>query len=225
MKLLITVFLIAFLAPVISHSKDLKAYGKDCEKIGFKPKTPAYGKCILELSRDDITNTSQQKVEKPVEHNQTASLPAGYVRTKNIISTGAIKDRNDRTSMLIGRNDKMSMLNGSGTLVWSNNTTTADFVDGKAIYVDALKTCNAMNASSKLGFNNGWRLPSQQELSGLLNSDIEKLKLNYWRLDGTWTSEPFQNDSHFYVHLDSGMIREIFDIFSYSVTCVHESND
>jgi hypothetical protein len=43
------------------QAKDLDEYAAQCKDIGFKPKTPAYGDCVLELRKRDIvgnrTNT------------------------------------------------------------------------------------------------------------------------------------------------------------------------
>lgn len=45
-----------------SNAKDLDAYGADCKEIGFKPKTPAYGDCVLELKRRDKTQSTNTSV-------------------------------------------------------------------------------------------------------------------------------------------------------------------
>ncbi len=40
--------------PSLSNAKDLDSYGAECKEIGFKPKTPAYGECVLELRKRDM---------------------------------------------------------------------------------------------------------------------------------------------------------------------------
>jgi hypothetical protein len=45
---------------LISITKNLDSYGADCKEIGFKPKTPAYGDCVLELRKRDFSNSTTQ---------------------------------------------------------------------------------------------------------------------------------------------------------------------
>lgn len=207
----------AILLPAISHSKDLKAYGKDCEKIGFKPKTPAYGKCILELSREDINSAPQQKEERVsnVRVEEYANLPAGYVRTKTLGSVGSVIDNHDATSKL----------DGNGTLIWSKNNNT--FVDnGVYKYEAIIATCAAMNTSGVMGYTSGWRLPTQPELSGLYNAGINPLTSNGWAIRPTWSStENTINARGWYVvNLNDGVLFTNFMGESYiNVTCVHQT--
>lgn len=44
--------------PSLSNAKDLDSYGAECKDIGFKPKTPAYGECVLELRKRDMGSSS-----------------------------------------------------------------------------------------------------------------------------------------------------------------------
>lgn len=50
MKLILVICLM-FCLPAITEAKDLDEYGAECKDIGFKPKTPAYGDCVLELRK------------------------------------------------------------------------------------------------------------------------------------------------------------------------------
>ena len=206
----------ALLLPAISHSKDLKAYGKDCEKIGFKPKTPAYGKCILELSREDINSAPQQKEERVsnVRVEDYANLPAGYVKTKTLGTTGSVIDNHDATSKL----------DGNGTLIWSRNNMTFGSSDRNSPrYIDIFTTCYAMNSSRTLGYSSGWRLPTQQELSGLYNTNISALPGQDWTLNFTWSSSDNGAGVYRGVYLFNGDVSPfISSIFGY-VTCVHEN--
>lgn len=210
MKFLLTLTLIAVFGPAISHSKDLKAYGADCEIIGFKPKTPAYGKCILELSREDLNRPTAEVQQSPVTVTPP-DLPVGYVSSQTLGTVGAI----------IGRRDTTSRLDGEGTLIWSqNNSTVAPL--GRANFSAAVAACAAMNASGALGYSSGWRLPSQPELSGLNNSGMmTKLILASWTFDSTWTSTQHSSWGHYtgyfaFADLDSDSGRRY-------VSCVHEN--
>lgn len=199
--------IIALSSPV-SSAKDLKAYGADCEKIGFKPKTPAYGKCILELSRENANSTPQQKVEQP---NNIAKTTNSYVRTKTLNTAGEVVNHYDTTSRL----------DGIGNLIWSKNNSTAASTDGNGNYTDAVNACVAMNTSKALGYSTGWRLPTQQELTGLYNTGTGELEAHGWALLNTWSSTVEGDGSHYFVYLNYGDVFWNNDSgFSY-VTCVH----
>lgn len=59
MKIIFLISLIFFSQPLITEAKDLEEYGAQCKDIGFKPKTPAYGDCVLELrKREGGSNAS-----------------------------------------------------------------------------------------------------------------------------------------------------------------------
>ena len=196
--------LIIVLSPPVASAKDLKEYGTDCEKIGFKPKTPAYGKCILELSREDVNITPQKKVEQPNVINETTNvLPAGFVRTKTLGTAGSIVRYSDRTSRL----------NGVGTLIWSR-------AENRAYWGAANAVCTA---STALGFAAGtWRLPTQQELSGLYNEGTSALVTQGWTLFDRWSATTAGAGRHYVVYLDFGAVYLDIDSVDFYVTCVHE---
>ena len=59
MRLFLTVLTVLLMVfPSISNAKDLNSYGAECKEIGFKPKTPAYGECVLELRKRDMGSNS-----------------------------------------------------------------------------------------------------------------------------------------------------------------------
>ena len=213
--------IIALSSPV-ALAKDLKSYGADCEKIGFKPKTPAYGKCILELSREDVNDTPQQKEEQlsNVRAEENTNLPAGYVRTKTLGTIGHIIDNIDTSSRL----------DGNGTLIWSKNDSAFGSTDkGSYKYGDIFAICAAMNSSSVLGYNSGWRLPTQQELSGLYNAGTSSLIVKGWSLGRTWSStdNAITSRGWYVVNLNIGVIFTVSEVSMGSstpmnVTCVHQ---
>ncbi len=70
------------LIPSIAMAKDLDAYGAECKEIGFKPKTPAYGDCVLELRKRDLGNTPIQS--KATITTNTPSQAKGDDSTEDI---------------------------------------------------------------------------------------------------------------------------------------------
>jgi hypothetical protein len=63
MRLFLSVFTFLLMTfSSLSNAKDLDSYGAECKEIGFKPKTPAYGECVLELRKRDMAsiNTTTQ---------------------------------------------------------------------------------------------------------------------------------------------------------------------
>jgi hypothetical protein len=209
MKLILRVLaLIMALSTPIALAKDLKSYGGDCEKIGFKPKTTAYGKCILELSREDI-GIPLDKVVKSKLDSHPANLPEGFISSKTLGSPGWIE---------AGR-DSISRLDGDGTLIWSRNNTTVS-PHGRANFEAAVTVCNAMNSAGVLGYSIGWRLPTQQELSGLYNLGTTKLFLAGWTFERCWTSTPFSGGGHYTVYLS--IAEPYSDNGNSYVSCVHQ---
>lgn len=68
MRLVILFVLTAFFNIPLSNAADLDSYKASCKEIGFKPKTPAFGDCVLELrKRDSAKNNSSQ-----TSNNQTS---------------------------------------------------------------------------------------------------------------------------------------------------------
>jgi hypothetical protein len=213
MRLLFSLLaVIIALSPQVSSAKDLKAYGADCEKIGFKPKTPAYGKCILELSREGVNNAPQQKVE---QLNHLTKTTNSFLRTKTLGTAGKVVNHFDTTSRL----------DGVGNLIWSKNNGTAASNEGNGNYNDAINACAAMNTSSALGYNTGWRLPTQKELTGLYNynADTGELDAHGWALFNTWSSSVESNGSHSFVYLNYGDVFWNNDSGLSYISCVRQS--
>lgn len=56
----------------ISNAGDLNSYKASCKDIGFKPKTPAFGDCVLELrKRDQVIQSQQTQGSTPPVTNQS----------------------------------------------------------------------------------------------------------------------------------------------------------
>jgi hypothetical protein len=139
----------------------------------------------------------------------TATLPAAYVSTGTSSGSGSI-------GSLTGWS-----LAGVGTLIWSkNNSTVAS--PGYADYSTATAACAAMNTSSALGYSSGWRLPTQQELSGLYNAGPSALTAANWTLFVTWSSTDNGAGYHYIVDLQDGNVfwDSHSNYLSY-VSCVH----
>ncbi|MBA0902716.1 MAG: DUF1566 domain-containing protein, partial [Candidatus Nitrotoga sp.] len=154
------------------------------------------------------TNVANAGVVTAVFPATTATLPAGYVQTGTSSGSGSI-----------GSSPGWGLA-GGGTLIWSkNNSTVAS--PGYANYAAANAACVAMNTSHALGYNSGWRLPTQQELSGLHNAGTSALSTAGWELDGTWSSTDDGAGDHYGVYLRSGNVFNDYDSHIYYVSCVH----
>lgn len=78
---------------------------------------------------------------------------------------------------------------------------------------------NANCTSTTINGQNGWRLPTKDELKALYDSGM---KDRWWVLDLTWSSTPSSAGSHYIVNLGYGRVFASADTNdSYYVTCVH----
>jgi hypothetical protein len=73
-------------SPPAIFANDLASYENTCKEIGFKPKTPDYGDCVLELRKRDLnkgeakSRSSRPKVSNNKEKtNSTPYLPQNEV--------------------------------------------------------------------------------------------------------------------------------------------------
>ena len=144
------------------------------------------------------TNSAGSGVVTAAFPTTTAILPPGYVSTGTSSGSGSI-----------GSGASWNLL-GGGTLIWSKNNSTV------ASYSAALAACVAMNNSSALGYSD-WRLPTQQELSGLYNSHTA---LTGWTSAFTWSSTA-GGGGHYDVDLNVGGVGWIYDGTYGYVSCVH----
>jgi len=72
MKIIMVLMFAFFFNSHSVYADELEQYGNICKEIGFKPKTPDYGDCVLELRSRDLKKTKLkvQKVNKVVpEHD------------------------------------------------------------------------------------------------------------------------------------------------------------
>ena len=156
-----------------------------------------------------IDHTALPKTLAPVP---PPPLPAGYVSTERLGTAGTIEFHEDKTSRL----------NGGGTLIWSKNNSTfppssSPEFSRQGAYIDAVNACAAMNASSTLGYSSGWRLPTQQELSGFYNRGYAAMNASGWSLFDTWSATTGANK----VYMGTGIIGNS-EGHSYSyASCVH----
>ena len=148
------------------------------------------------------TNSAGSGVVTAAFPTTTAILPPGYVSTGTSSGSGSIG---------LGANWNLF---GGGTLIWSKNNSTV--ASRYANYSAALAACVAMNNSSALGYSD-WRLPTQQELSGLYNSHTA---LTGWTSAFTWSSTA-GGGGHYDVDLNVGGVGWIYDGTYGYVSCVH----
>ncbi len=139
-------------------------------------------------------------------------LPAGFIITQTLGTAGTIVNTYDTTSQL----------NGGGTLIWSQKDTTF-VIRG----YEAAAYCNAMSA---LGYSSGWRVPTQQEFSGLHNTNSSALSSAGWSLSSlTWSATvgPGFGDPYavyvYVVRLSDGYVFSGNSDNYFYVSCVHEN--
>jgi hypothetical protein len=61
MKIIMALIFAVFLCSHSAYADELEQYGNTCKEIGFKPKTPDYGDCVLELRKRDLNKAQKQK--------------------------------------------------------------------------------------------------------------------------------------------------------------------
>ena len=79
---------------------------------------------------------------------------------------------------------------------------------------DANTYCN----NTAINGQNGWRLPTKDEMSALYNSGA--MNGQGWTLDSTWSSTPFSAGVHFNVFLGNGYVGPGGGTYGHYVTCV-----
>jgi hypothetical protein len=61
MKNIMILMVIVLLSLNLVYADEFEQYGNTCKEIGFKPKTPDYGDCVLELRKRDLNKAQKQK--------------------------------------------------------------------------------------------------------------------------------------------------------------------
>ncbi|MBU3543299.1 DUF1566 domain-containing protein [Polynucleobacter sp. MWH-Mekk-B1] len=124
----------------------------------------------------------------------TAALPDGQIQTATATG-GTIGTATGWT------------LSGGGKLTWSRINSTAN-------WTTASSQCTALGA--------GWRMPTQEELSGLFNtaSAIAAATTAGWTLGSTWSSALYSAGYRYVVNLNGGYGYVSNDTFYDFVSCV-----
>ena len=73
------IFIFIFLVFQSSNAEDFSGYEATCKEIGFKPKTPDYGDCVLQLRKRELNKNTQPstkmsgnpKARTPIETNKS----------------------------------------------------------------------------------------------------------------------------------------------------------
>ena len=92
--------------------------------------------------------------------------------------------------------------------------TWAQISNSRKTWSDANEYCS----NTTINGQNGWRLPTKDELNALYAS--RTLNGQGWMLIGTWSSTPFGSGSHYNVDLNVGDVYWINDTNKDYVTCV-----
>jgi len=77
---------------------------------------------------------------------------------------------------------------------------------------------NAYCSNTAINGQNGWRLPTKDELEALYDSGA--MKDQGWTLNYTWSSTPDSAGSRYFVSLSGGYVYAVNDTFTGYVTCV-----
>ena len=151
-----------------------------------------------------VTNLVNSGVITAVFPATVVALPAGYIQTQT--ATGGT----------IGSGSGWA-LNGGGTLTWAKVTDAS----ARNWYAAA----SACSASTQLGYAAGtWRMPTQGELSALLNTSRAAAVSAGWSFSSnsyTWSSTSDGNGNYYYVKLSNGSISGDSPYNSNNVACVH----
>jgi len=151
------------------------------------------------------------------------SIPSGYICTPTLGTQGTLVNNGFFE-------DTTSQLNGPGALIW------APFDNNPKSWNDASAQCNALNGTGTLGFTSGWRLPTQQELSGLYNGRGSSITPAGWQPSGWvidddyfWSSSTGTSGTgHISIYLDGGGLNpdgtSYDDNNDFYVPCVHPSS-
>ena len=126
------------------------------------------------------------------------SLPAGYIQTATAI--GGTPGSGSGAGWI---------LSGSGSLIWSKITTS------QANWTTASARCAALGS--------GWRMATQGEISGLLNTPAAKAAAVSagWDFRETWTSTLNYSIYYYYVMMQTGNVYSYGDkAYVINVSCV-----
>jgi hypothetical protein len=78
MKLIVILIFTLFFASLSVYADEFEQHGNTCKEIGFKPRTPDYGDCVLELRKRDLNKREVKprslspKVSIPQENNYSS---------------------------------------------------------------------------------------------------------------------------------------------------------
>lgn len=64
MKTIMVLMFAVFFNSQSVYADEFEQYGNTCKEIGFKPKTPDYGDCVLELRSRELKKTNKPRVQK-----------------------------------------------------------------------------------------------------------------------------------------------------------------
>ena len=72
MKLFILLFFSALLIFSLAHADEFEQYKNTCVEIGFKPKTPDFGDCVLELRKRDLSKKTTKAPQTSTSRSSSA---------------------------------------------------------------------------------------------------------------------------------------------------------
>jgi hypothetical protein len=72
MKLFILLFFSALLIFSLAHADEFEQYKNTCVELGFKPKTPDFGDCVLELRKRDLSKKTTKAPQTSTSRSSSA---------------------------------------------------------------------------------------------------------------------------------------------------------
>ena len=72
MKLFILLFFSALLIFSLAHADEFEQYKNTCVEVGFKPKTPDFGDCVLELRKRDLSKKTTKAPQTSTSRSSSA---------------------------------------------------------------------------------------------------------------------------------------------------------
>ena len=134
----------------------------------------------------ELWNKADSSNDKAAVENYLTKYPSGRYLAAASAKLKAIKEEEAKWPKYVSQ----------GGLTWMPMTFTKNWADA-----------NAYCANTAINGQNGWRLPTKDELSALYASGYASRAMNRqgWNLDYTWSSTP-NRDTHYSVNMRNGEV-------------------
>ena len=89
MKIIMVLMFAFFFNSHSVYANELEQYGNICKEIGFKPKTPDYGDCVLELRSRDLKKANKAKSQRASKVVPDDDLPLPILEKQRAAKKGS----------------------------------------------------------------------------------------------------------------------------------------